>query len=101
MRRRDEPQRHDEEWRTQGDAGEQHARITGAIFGAKVNPLIKVAQGARAQALRIGVEFGLTPAARSRISTAPAPVKGEKAEEFIIGKCDPSGSREGPTPVRS
>jgi P27 family predicted phage terminase small subunit len=58
----------------------------GSLFGPKVNPLIKIAQGARAQALRIGAEFGLTPAARSRISTAPAPAKGDEAEEFIFGK---------------
>lgn len=33
-----------------------------------VHPMIKVAQEARAQALRLGAEFGLTPASRTRVS---------------------------------
>lgn len=32
-----------------------------------VHPMIKVAQEARAQALRFAIEFGLTPASRSRV----------------------------------
>lgn len=58
----------------------------GSLFGPKVNPLIRVAQGARAQALRIGAEFGLTPAARTRVSAVPPHAKGDEAEEFIFGK---------------
>ncbi len=58
----------------------------GSLFGPKVNPLIRVAQGARAQALRIGAEFGLTPAARTRVSGATPPAKGDDAEDFIFGK---------------
>lgn len=34
----------------------------------KLHPMIKVAQEARQQAMRLGIEFGLSPAARSRIS---------------------------------
>lgn len=52
----------------------------------RVHPLVKVAQEARAQALRIGVEFGLTPAARTRVSAAPPDEKGDEAEEFLFSK---------------
>jgi P27 family predicted phage terminase small subunit len=34
----------------------------------RAHPMIKVAQEARAQAMRIGIEFGLSPASRSRVS---------------------------------
>lgn len=54
------------------------------IKGSKmrhVNPLIKVAQEARAQALRYAIEFGLTPAARSRVVGQPKPAEGEEAKD--------------------
>jgi len=37
------------------------------------HPMIRVAQEARAQALRFAIEFGLTPAARSRIAAGDPP----------------------------
>lgn len=55
--------------------------------GAKmmhVHPMIRVAQEARTQAMRLGVEFGLSPAARSRVSAVPkgkGEGEGEKQEK--------------------
>lgn len=52
------------------------------------HPMIKVAQEARAQALRLGAEFGLSPASRTRVSSMPEDPnkeKGDKAEEFLFG----------------
>lgn len=37
----------------------------------KANPAIAIAQKASAAALRLAIEFGLTPAARSRVSAVP------------------------------
>ena len=54
------------------------------IHGSKmrrVNPLIKVAQEARTQALRYAIEFGLTPAARSRVMGQPAKSPSEEASD--------------------
>ena len=55
---------------------------------ARVNPMIKVAQEARAQCLRFAIEFGLTPAARSRIVGQPPEDKDKKkdddAESFLF-----------------
>jgi P27 family predicted phage terminase small subunit len=48
----------------------------------RAHPLIKVAQEARAQALRIGIEFGLTPASRSRIN---APAENEEPSDDAAG----------------
>lgn len=54
----------------------------GSVFGPKVNPMVKVAQEARAQCLRFAIEFGLTPAARSRIvGQPPKGDEGEKKDE--------------------
>lgn len=47
----------------------------------RVNPLIKVAQEARAQCLRFAIEFGLTPAARSRIVGQAPKGEGEGGEK--------------------
>lgn len=53
--------------------------------GTKVNPMIRVARDARTQCLRFGIEFGLTPAARSRIvGQKPAEEKRDPAEEFLF-----------------
>lgn len=55
------------------------------------HPMIKVAQEARAQALRIGAEFGLTPASRTRVSGKAAKTghegdggKKDDAEKFLF-----------------
>jgi P27 family predicted phage terminase small subunit len=56
--------------------------IPRAKRGAKmmhVHPMIKVAQEARNQAARLGAEFGLSPASRSRVSAVPR--KGGDADE--------------------
>lgn len=53
---------------------------------ARVHLMVKVAQEARAQALRIGAEFGLTPAARTRVSAPPPKEKGDETEEFLFNK---------------
>jgi len=45
---------------------------TGAIHA---HPLLSVAKEARAQALRYGCEFGLTPASRSKMNAPAAPTK--------------------------
>lgn len=50
----------------------------------RVHPMVKVAQEARAQALRIGAECGLTPAARSRVSAAPPKEKDDATDEFLF-----------------
>lgn len=52
--------------------------------GLKPNPAAKVAQSAGALATRIGVEFGLSPAGRSRVS-AKQEDPGAKDEEFLFG----------------
>jgi P27 family predicted phage terminase small subunit len=62
--------------------------VNGAAI-RRVNPLVKVAQNARAECLRFAIEFGLTPAARSRIAGQPPKNKDEKdsakeAEEFFF-----------------
>lgn len=51
------------------------------------HPLIKVAQEARAQALRLGAEFGLSPASRTRVASDPKPKDGAKddSENFLFG----------------
>lgn len=60
---------------------------------ARVHPLIKVAHEARAQCLRFAIEFGLTPAARTRVaagaappvpSTGPAAKPVDEAEDFLF-----------------
>lgn len=57
----------------------------GSKFGPKVNPFIKVAQEARTQCLRFAIEFGLTPAARSRIvGQPPEELKKDEAEDFLF-----------------
>lgn len=43
----------------------------------RAHPMIKVAQEARTQAMRLGCEFGLSPSSRSRISSVPK----EKGDE--------------------
>lgn len=61
--------------------------MTSPLKGSKmvrVNPLIKVAQEARAQCLRFGIEFGLTPAARSRVVGQPEEKKEDEAESFLF-----------------
>lgn len=56
-------------------------------FGPKENPAIRIAEKARAQALRIAIEFGLTPSSRSRISTpAPKEKEEDKTEDFLFGR---------------
>jgi P27 family predicted phage terminase small subunit len=59
----------------------------------RVHPLIKVAHEARAQCLRFAIEFGLTPAARTRVAAGgapPAPPAGpaekpvDEAEDFLF-----------------
>lgn len=45
---------------------------TGAIHA---HPLLSVAKEARAQALRYGCEFGLTPASRGKMSAPPPPAQ--------------------------
>jgi P27 family predicted phage terminase small subunit len=42
--------------------------IKSAVGDARVNPLVKVAQGAADSMLRLAGEFGFTPVARSRIA---------------------------------
>jgi P27 family predicted phage terminase small subunit len=52
-------------------------------YGPKVtHPMIKIAREARAQANRLGIEFGLTPASRSRLD-APPPVVHDEVAEFL------------------
>lgn len=46
---------------------------------AHIHPMIKVAQEARNQAARLGAEFGLSPASRSRVSAVPK--KSDEGEE--------------------
>lgn len=55
----------------------------------RVNPGIKIAKEARAECLRFAIEFGLTPAARSRIVGQPPKKPGDKDsdaedEEFLF-----------------
>lgn len=61
----------------------------GSRVGWRVHPMIKVAQEARSQAARLGAEFGLSPASRSRVSSVPKPKDGDEkkdgAEGFIFG----------------
>lgn len=67
--------------------GYMKAAQKGSKFGPKVHPMIKVAQEARAQCLRFAIEFGLTPAARSRIvGQAPKDLEPKKddAESFLF-----------------
>lgn len=58
------------------------------LRGAKirrVHPMVAVAKEARMQALRYAVEFGLTPAARSRVhGQDPDNEKKDEAEEFLF-----------------
>lgn len=54
-------------------------------FGPVRNPLIKVAQEARAQARLLAAEFGLSPASRSRVSAAEKPKEEDKSEAFLFG----------------
>lgn len=55
------------------------------VGAAYPHPMIKVAREARQQALRYAVEFGLTPAARSRIvGQQPKEQKRDEAEEFLF-----------------
>lgn len=52
-------------------------------YGPKAtHPMIKIAREARAQANRLGIEFGLTPASRSRLA-APPPVVHDATAEFL------------------
>lgn len=66
--------------------GYMKSAAKGSTFGPKVHPMIKVAQEARAQCLRFAIEFGLTPAARSRIVGQPKEVleKTDDAESFLF-----------------
>lgn len=45
----------------------------------QVNPLLKIAQSSLEKAKSIGVEFGLTPSSRSRVS----PVKEQDEDDFV------------------
>ena len=71
--------------RTYQREGMMSALVKGSKM-KRVNPLIKVAQEARAQSLRFAIEFGLTPAARSRIVGQPAEPEKKKddAEAFLF-----------------
>jgi P27 family predicted phage terminase small subunit len=53
---------------------------------ARPHPMVKVATEARAQALRLAAEFGLTPSSRSRVSTAEpgAAIGDESAARFLF-----------------
>jgi P27 family predicted phage terminase small subunit len=52
---------------------------------ARPHPMVKVATEARAQALRLAAEFGLTPSSRSRVSTAePGEAIGDDAARFLF-----------------
>lgn len=54
----------------------------------KKHPMIKVAQEARAQAMRLGAEFGLSPASRTRVSAVPEETPesaASKSEDFLFG----------------
>lgn len=52
--------------------------------GPVVNPMVKVAREARAQARLLGAEFGLSAASRSRISAPEKPEK-DTSEDFLFG----------------
>lgn len=74
------------------------------------NPLITVAKESRSQALRIAIEYGLTPAARTRISEvgdAPnipdAPTVGAPtaAEKFLFGGKPPAPLQLVPTATKA
>lgn len=54
----------------------------------KAHPMVTVAQKARAEAMRLGLEFGLSPAARSRVSSVPekpGTKSTDNAEDFLFG----------------
>lgn len=55
-------------------------------LGGVVNPHIKIAREARQECLRFAIEFGLTPAARSRIVGQPSKKDdaGDEAEKFLF-----------------
>lgn len=51
------------------------------------HPMIAVAQEARAQAMRLGGEFGMSPASRTRVGAPPEKPRGsDKDENFLFDK---------------
>lgn len=53
-------------------------------FGPQKNPMVKVAQEARAQARLLAGEFGLSPASRTRVGVKEQPNKEDEAEAFFF-----------------
>lgn len=53
-------------------------------MGMKANPAIKIAADARAQCLRFAIEFGLTPAARTRIPSQKTDKPEDPAADFFF-----------------
>jgi phage terminase small subunit len=45
----------------------------GLLIDGRINPLVKMARNAAADMLRYAAEFGMTPAARTRISLSQSP----------------------------
>lgn len=59
--------------------------MTEGPHGHVPNPLLKVAKEARAQAARLGAEFGLSAASRTRISAPERKPEGDESEDFLFG----------------
>lgn len=53
-------------------------------YGPQKNPMVKVAQEARAQARLLAGEFGLSPASRSRVSAKEEPKQEDEAAAFFF-----------------